>query len=709
MKKITISFLLLFFALQGMGQTLTILPQNPTICVGSSVTLKVPSSGSNYQWSPLIGLSDSTGDSVVADPSLTTIYTVTGLDSVGQNVSGTDTVSVSTASPLTILPLDTIFCAGQSAILYVSGGGSNYQWSPSSSLNTSTGDSVVASPSITTTYTVSGMNTNGCATSGTDVVTVVPSPNKPTFFQQDGDTLISSSKHNNQWFRNDTLLVNDTDQELVITMSGRYWVTVSNEANGCSVPSDSLDVIINPSSVIIEPQNPAICIGQNVSVTLWVTTVGTYTWSPSTGLNVTTGYSVIASPTVTTTYTVIGLDSAGKAVEGMVVVRLGTPPTKPIIFLSQTGDSIASSADDSNQWLLNGNIIPGATNQIYVPNINGYYQVQITSPSGCTSASDSILIDREHVWPGDANDDLVVNNYDLIPIGLYYGLTGTPRDTTTNVWGPHVCADWDTIQANGINVKYADCNGDGTINADDTVAITLNYGLHHPLDAPRQAGERASGTVPLTIVPDSSSYHAGSLVHVSVLLGTSGNPATNIYGLGYTISFDNSLVEPGTLTFNYANSFLGTKGTNALTLTHIGSDVETAIVGTDHSNKNGNGKIGDLYFTITASSSQLGLSINSYEATDAEGNQIALATGISQLALADNKISIYPNPTTGAITIISEKTIDEIKVTNVLGQLVYEAQPNQSNINFELKDAGIYFIAITSNNETGTQKIIVTK
>ncbi len=64
---------------------------------------------------------------------------------------------------------------------------------------------------------------------GTDIVTVIPSPNKPTFSQH-GDTLISSSKYDNQWYYNDSLLVNDTSQDLIITSLGEYWVVVNNEA-----------------------------------------------------------------------------------------------------------------------------------------------------------------------------------------------------------------------------------------------------------------------------------------------------------------------------------------------------------------------------------------------------------------------------------------------------------------------------------------------
>ncbi len=150
-------------------------------------------------------------------------------------------VMVNPAPLLTIVPQDTSFCSGQKATLHVRGGGENFIWSPSTGLSDSIGDSVVASPTVSTTYTITGIDSAGCVATGSVIVNVVPSPNKPTF-TQDGDTLISSSVHDNQWYRNDTLLKNDTSQNLIITIAGEYWVIVNNEANGCSTPSDSMEV-----------------------------------------------------------------------------------------------------------------------------------------------------------------------------------------------------------------------------------------------------------------------------------------------------------------------------------------------------------------------------------------------------------------------------------------------------------------------------------
>lgn len=53
---------------------------------------------------------------------------------------------------------------------------------------------------------------------------------------------------------------------------------------------------------------------------------------------------------------------------------------------------LESSATESNQWLLDGEVIPGATEPSYTPLETGYYQVQITNEYGCTATSDSVLI-----------------------------------------------------------------------------------------------------------------------------------------------------------------------------------------------------------------------------------------------------------------------------------------------------------------------------
>ena len=79
------------------------------------------------------------------------------------------------------------------------------------------------------------------------------------------------------------------------------------------------------------------------------------------------------------------------------------------------------------------------------------------------------------------------------------------------------------------------------------------------------------------------------------------------------------------------------------------------------------------------------------------------------MAEKDNEITVYPNPSDGNVIIESTDIMDEIKITNESGQLVYEAKPNETDFSFRLDKAGIYFVQVMSANTTETKKIVLTK
>jgi hypothetical protein len=68
------------------------------------------------------------------------------------------------------------------------------------------------------------------------------------------------------------------------------------------------------------------------------------------------------------------------------VQRVPVTLTKPVI--TQAGDVLSSSIAQGNQWLLNGEVIAGATGITYSPLVSGTYKVQVTVGDGCTAASD---------------------------------------------------------------------------------------------------------------------------------------------------------------------------------------------------------------------------------------------------------------------------------------------------------------------------------
>jgi hypothetical protein len=143
------------------------------VCPGGNTTLTA-SGATTYAWSPDASLSTIAGSSVVATPSSTTVYTVTGTD--GSGCTSTDDITV-TVNPLPSISAsgNVAICDGESTTLEGFGGDA-YTWSPATNLSATSGQSVTASPTSTITYTVTGTDANGCENTATIDVTVNPNP-----------------------------------------------------------------------------------------------------------------------------------------------------------------------------------------------------------------------------------------------------------------------------------------------------------------------------------------------------------------------------------------------------------------------------------------------------------------------------------------------------------------------------------------------------
>ena len=84
---------------------------------------------------------------------------------------------------------------------------------------------------------------------------------------------------------------------------------------------------------------------------------------------------------------------------------------------------------------------------------------------------------------------------------------------------------------------------------------------------------------------------------------------------------------------------------------------------------------------------------------------------VSTLSLTQNELSellFYPNPVQNDLHIKNNTIIDEIEVSNIVGQKVYSAKVNQTEtaINFSKMPKGVYFVKIKEANSFKTIKII---
>lgn len=72
------------------------------------------------------------------------------------------------------------------------------------------------------------------------------------------------------------------------------------------------------------------------------------------------------------------------------------------------------------------------------------------------------------------------------------------------------------------------------------------------------------------------------------------------------------------------------------------------------------------------------------------------------------EISVFPNPTTSQVTVETTLPLEHIFITDVIGQRIYEAAPNQTSVSVSLKNPGVFFITTTSGLQIRTTKLIVT-
>jgi hypothetical protein len=125
-----------------------------------------------YQWSPAAGLSDPAIANPVASPGATTTYTVVLTDQNG--CTGSDNVQISVGAAVANAGADKSICAGGNTTLQgdqsTGNGTLTYSWSPVAGLSNATIANPVATPSVTTVYTLTVTDAAGC--SSTDQVTI---------------------------------------------------------------------------------------------------------------------------------------------------------------------------------------------------------------------------------------------------------------------------------------------------------------------------------------------------------------------------------------------------------------------------------------------------------------------------------------------------------------------------------------------------------
>ncbi len=253
-----------------------------------------------------------------------------------------------------------------------------------------TGSNAVVSPTITTTYTLTGANATGCRNTRTVTLVVNPNPTltataSPTNICSGAGTtvtLTASGAVSYLWLPGG---MSGSTQSVSPTSTTIYTV-VGTSSVGC-ISNRTVSVLVTPTPTLNITSTPTVlCLGG--SATLTANGANNYTWMPGT----TTGSTTVVSPTTSTTYTLIGANGICSSTQTLNLVVNPTPTitasTTSTVVCSGSSATLTAGGGVSYTWT------PGAltgTSVVVNPTVSTTYTVIGSSSSGCTSTATVIV------------------------------------------------------------------------------------------------------------------------------------------------------------------------------------------------------------------------------------------------------------------------------------------------------------------------------
>ncbi len=607
-------------------------------------------------------------------------------------------------------------------------------------------------------YSVAGtysVKLKGCGAYNCDSITktifVKPGQDTATIILNAGVFTTTTTANYYQWYESNWPIAGANSASYTPTQDGYYNLELKNTSNCSSLSGYNVYFPIRP---VFMADTAGYCGVSSADVQFSNTSSNAinYLWDFGDGFN-----SNIQSPshiyTIPGSYTVklkacsaTTCDSVIKtnyiAINSVTFSPVITPSVIPVFC---NGSAINFTLNCTSgvgyvyQWQGSGFNLTGETNPSIVITYEDVYGVLVTNSLGCIAKTNtvSIIADYDCVWPGDANLTYQVDNYDLLPIGLYYNQTGAARTFTSNAWQANAGVNWGITQGLwGGDIKHIDCNGDGIINNDDTLAINQNYSFTHAKNGGAITHPVIQNIPDINLSSTITNCNAGDWVDIDINLGTSASQVTNFYGMAFSILYDASFAEPSTMKITYPNSWINANSLNLTKTDESSGIVYGALTKTNQLNSSGYGTVAKLRLQTNSQLTQtsvMNFYINNIYVIDSSGtNQLfnygpniaitvdPITTNVFEIT-NENVVNVYPNPffdKTQIHYLLNKKGNVQIEILNALGQKIKTIQsgmqqPGKYKFDFNAKenglDAGVYFIKLNIGDKIITKKIIELK
>ena len=398
--------------------------EDTTICQGDTLQLAGTVDGAGpdytYSWTPVTTgfVEDSAAIQTRVSPDFTTVFFFTATsngctsraDSVRVMVEPTPTVN---AGP------DASICLGGGTQLLgnAAGNGLTYVWMPEQGLSNPAIPNPIASPDTTTTFSLQVISDFGCGSDQDEVTIIVkPSPLVDLGISDttlcEGDTLSLTAgvsftttpvaPVNYVWRPREGLLGSPLEPTVEVSpiVDTQYIVTAS--ISGDCPSTDSINIRVVPSVFAAATADTArICEGSITRLHATGSAGANLEWVPPTGLDDPTSTNPLASPTETTTYTVV-IEDAGCTDSSSITIEVLPQPSAEIastetsgcqplmVFFTETGENVISYVWDFGD----GSPISNEMAPSHTYENPGTYSVVLTTVGigGCSNASDELTI-----------------------------------------------------------------------------------------------------------------------------------------------------------------------------------------------------------------------------------------------------------------------------------------------------------------------------
>jgi subtilisin-like proprotein convertase family protein len=290
-----------------------------------------------------------------------------------------------------------------------------YAWSPTTNLSATNILNPTACPIANTTYSLVVTNSCGCSSTATADITIVSPPvatfTYPTPICKNAGTnplptytgggiagTFSAAPAGLNFVSTSTGEIN-----LATTTSGTYTITNTIAAGGgCPAVTATFIIVINTApalTISAVPVSATTCFGvTGVTLSVMPNTLPNYLWSPTASA----GFSVLANPPTTTTYSVVGTAANGCTSSASILVNVSLPAnagTNSSINLCSNGtpinlfSSLGGTPQATGTWtgpsaLTGGNL--GTFNSGV--NLAGTYTYTVIGTAPCPNATANVVV-----------------------------------------------------------------------------------------------------------------------------------------------------------------------------------------------------------------------------------------------------------------------------------------------------------------------------